>query len=118
MTTQTELFTGKQLMKAGIQKAVDHANEVSLNWAEQAYSFLTSYIQFNDTFMCEDVRAKSIGVVPPPPNKRAWGGIMRRASKAGLIYRRKTKPVKNPKAHCANATFWGVNKMKLKSNKN
>ena len=108
MTNQTELFTGQYYRDAGIKKAVDRANEVSLNWSELAYGFLTSYIKYNKKYMCEDLRLQSVGVVPCPPSKRAWGGIIRRAAKAGLIKRKKFKNVKNVRAHCTPATLWKV----------
>lgn len=106
MTNQTELFTGQYYRDAGIKKAVDHANETEFNWSVQAFGFLLIYIQSNDTFMCEDLRFASTNIVTQPPSKRAWGGIIRRASKAGLIKRIGFKNVKNVKAHCTPAAVW------------
>jgi hypothetical protein len=106
MTHQTELFPGEYYRDAGIKKAVDHTNDVSLNWADQAYSFLLIYIKYHYSFMCEDLRLQSVGVVPCPPSKRAWGGIIRRAAKSGLIKRKGFRSVKNVKDHCTPATVW------------
>lgn len=106
MTTQTELFPGEYYRDAGIKKAIDHANETEFEWSVQAFGFLLVYIQSNDTFQCEDLRGQSIGIVPQPPSKRAWGGIIRRASKAGLIKRIGFQNVKNVRAHCTPAAVW------------
>lgn len=106
MTTQTELFPGEYYRDAGIKKAVDHADETEFNWSVQAYSFLLIYIKSHDNFMCEDIRLKSCEAVPWPPSARAWGGVIRRAAKAGLIKRIGFKNVKNVKAHCTPATVW------------
>ena len=103
---QTELFPGQYYRDAGIKKAVDHANETEFQWSVQAYSFLLIYIKSNETFMTEDLRLQSEGIVPCPPNKRAWGGPIRRASNAGLIKAVGYKPVKNVTAHCTPATVW------------
>ena len=58
--------------------------------------------------MVEDVREASKGVVPVTPSTRAWGGVVVRASKAGVIKRKGFKNVKNAKAHCTPATLWEV----------
>jgi len=106
MSQQIELFPGQYFRDQGISKAIQHADDCVLNWSAQAYSFLTSYIRFNDTFMTEDLRAASVNIVPQPPSLRAWGGVMLRAVKSGLIKNAGYQKVKNPKAHCANAAVW------------
>ena len=60
--------------------------------------------------MTEDVRLASEKEIPMPPSNRAWGGIVVRASKAGLISRVGFSNVKNAKAHKTPATVWKVNK--------
>ena len=108
MSRQIELFPGQYFRDKGISKAIQHADDCIFNWSAQAYSFLLSYIRFNDKFMGEDLRAASAGIVPQPPSNRAWGGVIRRAAMSGLIKNAGYKKVKNPKAHCANAAVWEV----------
>jgi len=107
METQLNLFTGQQLRDKGISQAVNHADQQSENWSHYAYQFLLSYIKQNREFMSEDVRAASVGIVDTPPSSRAWGGIIVRAVKSGLIRRKDFCTVKNPKAHCTPASLWG-----------
>ena len=113
---QTSLFTGEELANQGIKKAVDHANRVTPKWAEMAYDCFLSYLgccPSGYNFMAEDVRDFSTrhypfmhDGLPEPPNLRAWGGIMRRVQRAGVIRAIGTRKVSNTKAHCANATLW------------
>ena len=56
-------------------------------WADQAYEFLKDYIGYNAEFKTEDLRAASELIIPEPSSKRAWGGVIRKAVKAGLIER-------------------------------
>jgi hypothetical protein len=106
---QTQIQFGKQLKERGMQKAVDHANQVHTDWSEKAFEFLKSFIIEHKKFLAEDVRYYSAGKVPEPPSQRAWGSVIVRAAKAGLIRRVGYEQVKNVKAHRANASVWAVN---------
>lgn len=101
-------ITGAILMRLGIKKSVDHANVVVKGWSDHAYNFLLFYSKTHKEFMVEDVREASKGIVPVPPSTRAWGGVVVRASKAGVIKRKSFQNVKNTKAHCTPATLWEV----------
>jgi hypothetical protein len=92
----------------GIQKSLDSANSVVKNWSDIAYGFLLGYADSHKEFMIEEVRNASVGFVPEPPSKRAWGGIAVRAAKNDIIKRRGFRNVKNAKAHCTPATLWEV----------
>jgi len=104
-----DLFSGQELRDQGIQKAVDNADSQIENWSQRAYEFLVEYCKTNKGFMTEDVRNASLKVLESPPSNRAWGGIMVRARKAGLITPNGFKNVKNKKAHCTPATYWKSN---------
>lgn len=98
--------TGTQLKNEGIKKAVDHANEVEESWSELAYKKLKEFLRSrNEPFMTEDFRAW-VGKELQPPHARAYGGIMRKAAKEGLIENIGHRQVVNPKAHCAYACLW------------
>ena len=100
---------GSQLRDKGIKKAIDNANDTHEKWSDKAYKFLVNYIKSQDEFMTEDLRLASEKEIPKPPSNRAWGGIILRAVRAGLIIRDRFSNVKNVKAHKTPATVWRVN---------
>ena len=100
---------GSQLRDKGIKQAVDNANNTHEKWSVKAYKFLTNYIKSHHEFMTEDARLASEKEIPLPPSNRAWGGVILRAVKAGLITRDRFSNVKNAKAHKTPATVWRVN---------
>jgi hypothetical protein len=100
----------KELTDAGIKQAVDHADSVNEGWSEQAYNVLDEYSQMfaaYPDFQIEEVRdyADRMGLEKPPSN-RAWGGVVRRAVKAGLIERVGFKATNNKVAHGSLAAVW------------
>lgn len=110
-TKQTEMNfkSGEELRDEGIQKAIDNANEASPSWSEMAFKFLQGFAARNKEFMAEQVREASLEQIPIPPSKRAWGAVIVRAAKCGLITRKGYRKVKNKKAHCTPATLWESN---------
>ena len=100
---------GSQLRDKGIKQAIDNADNTHEKWSEKAYKFLVNYIKSQDEFMTEDLRLASEKEIPKPPSNRAWGGIILRAVRAGLITRDRFSNVKNVKAHKTPATVWRVN---------
>lgn len=100
--------TGEELRDKGMAQAIAHAEQTVPDWSDQAYGFLLQYIAKHPEFMAEEVREASVGIVPEPPSNRAWGGVIRRAALAGKIFRIGFQSVKNPRAHAAPCTLWGV----------
>ena len=98
----------RRLLPAGVVTGI----VIPHQWSDRAYVFLLDYIKsrdfYNREFMTEDVRVASESELPAPPDKRAWGGIVRRAAKAGLIERIGYSHVKNFKAHRTPAAVWRV----------
>lgn len=108
---QLDLFnqpTGEQLRDQGISRSINKADreDKDYNWSGKAFEFLKRFIKLNSKFMTEDIREAAKGYVPDPPNQRAWGGVIVRAKKEGLIKCIGIQSVKNPNAHCANANIW------------
>lgn len=103
-----DAIEASQLRDEGIQKAIDHANDVTPDWSKRAYLFLLSFLGTHPgPFMMEEVRSHAALMdFPLPPHARAWGGIIARAAKAGIVERVGIQKVKNIKAHCANAAVW------------
>ena len=99
---------GNQLRDKGIEQAINNANDTHDKWSDKAYKFLVDYTKSQYEFMTEDVRIASEKEIPKPPSNRAWGGIILKASRAGLINKVGFSNVKNAKAHCTPATVWRV----------
>jgi len=115
--TQADLFDNMQrtararlLRDQGMQTAIDHADAVSEEWSERAYGKLRAYVaglHSGALFTCEVVRdyAERSGL-PPPPDKRAWGGIMVRGRHAGLFRKHGFTIATDPKVHCNPVSQW------------
>lgn len=101
---------GAKLRDAGMQRAIDHADRVhGGTWAENAYSLLLSYASGRSEFLAEDYRAAAIAAgLPTPPDLRAFGAVMVRAARSGVIRRIGFGTVKNKRAHRSICTIWGV----------
>lgn len=108
MMVQTQINFGKVNRDKGMQRAVDHAEVIEPGWQDMAYSFLVNvFLKHNSKpFMTEDFRAACKGIVPDPPSLRAFGPIILKARRSGLVRRIGTRPVKNAKANMAFATVW------------
>ena len=102
-------FSGKELARAGAKLALNHADEVHENWGAEACEYLEIFLRVRPgrEFMSEEVReyATKRGL-PPAPHLRAWGAVMQRAQKAGIIRWCGNRQVKNRKAHSATASVW------------
>jgi hypothetical protein len=75
----------------GMTRAVEHADAVVPDWSDEAFDYVKSYLgglRQGDQLIAPDVRhwAHSNGLVKPP-SARAWGQVIKRAAKEGLIAR-------------------------------
>lgn len=93
----------------GMNRAVLNAESHDPEWAAQAYDFLKAFLQCvgPNEFMAEEVRtmAAKTGFTQPPSN-RAWGAVIQRASRDGIIEFVGYQKTKNPMAHCTPAGVW------------
>lgn len=82
-----DLAAARAQRDAGMQRAIEHAEDLNEDWSEQAYDFLIAFAQRNATFQSEDVSdaSKRVTGFPQPPTDRAWGSIYTRAARAGVI---------------------------------
>jgi len=107
MATQAEL-----LRDEGIQRAVDHADREIESWSDRASDMLLS---------CARARGKGAEItsesirnyaefhdLPPPPDKRAWGAVMLKAARAGVIKKVGYTTANDPKVHCNPVSLWLV----------
>ncbi len=101
--------TGQQLAIFGAQMAADRADRVTGgSWSAEAWAFFTQWAQTRkgEPFQGEDVRLAALGTVPAAPDARAWGHILQRAARTGLIRRVGYAPVKDPRSHHCPKSVW------------
>lgn len=100
----TQLELGAQLRDEGIQRAVDHADREKPKWSDLAYQAL---LGMRGEFTSEDVRIQAeYDGLPKPPDARAWGGVVKRALKAGHIRFLRYGKSCNPFAHQRPVSVW------------
>lgn len=97
----------RELRDEGMQRAVDHADRVEPNWSNVAEGWVRIYAMDHLEFMCEEVRrfAESKGI-SKPPDKRAWGAVMMRCAKLGIVEKVGLGYAKDPKVHMNPASVW------------
>lgn len=101
-----------QLKLLGMAQAVDTTEQLCPNWAHQAYNKLVEfcdYFGYEYIFITETFRewAHNHGL-PKPMHDRAFGQIMHRAAKQGLLQKVGFGKTSNPKSHAAYSTLWQV----------
>lgn len=110
-----EAPSGRDLRDRGIARAEEHAETLYEAWNNKAFKALESYLvevfpaRVGGPFTCEEFRAWCQGnrqELAEPPSLRAFGGIILRAAKKGLIHKIGYIKVKNPRAHMATAMMW------------
>jgi len=109
MSGQIYLFNSEgDPTREGMVKAEKNANGRTMGWSDIALGFLKEFAEKNPRFMAEDVReaAAKSNRVRTPPSHRAWGGVIVRAKRDGIIENDGYSPVKNKTAHRANASVW------------
>ena len=93
---------GDILAAEGGDRAADHAGE---EWKAHALEAVGVVAATGEEFTSEDVRVKYPDL-DNPPDKRAWGGIMRRAAKQFQLVSVGTRKATNPKVHSTIVTVW------------
>jgi hypothetical protein len=83
---QLDLLSPVAAGHARAAKAAAHAERVDTSWGERALGYVRLHALVNPYFRTEQVRlmAEADGF-DPPPDKRAWGHVMKRAERAGII---------------------------------
>lgn len=100
-------FTGRGLRDAGMKVARLNADSRHPNWTERAVSYVKEFTLRQVEFMGEDVRAFAEAKgFEKAPSARSWGTVMVLAARRGVIRKIGTRTVRNPRAHCANASVW------------
>jgi hypothetical protein len=102
----------RELRDVGIRRAAEHAESKVPTWNERAFGYLLEFAagkRQGDRFQSEDVRQLAEGKgFPVPPDKRAWGAIMLRGARAGIMTKIGWAPASDPKVHCNPVSLWEV----------
>lgn len=113
MTQSHELVLPSQEAKArrdeGMALAADAADARFPLWQHRALESLKKYLETKkNAFMTEDFRAwaETFGNLPIPPSGRAYGAVISKASRQGLISHVGYQQTDNPKAHKTPASVW------------
>lgn len=93
----------------GITQAADHADAVSPRWTDRAYDALVHHANRHTFFTVEQVRMAFAGVLPDPPSSRAWGAVVLKAARAGIVSRAGHTEAEDPAVHCNLVTLWRSN---------
>ncbi len=101
------LRTPRDLADAGMQTAVEHADDIEPGWSERAVEHVREFAHIRHEFLGEDVRvwAHKQGL-PYPPKACAWGAVMVRASKDRIIARAGYRTTRIPPQHAKPAVLW------------
>lgn len=107
---ETETDIGRALAEAGGNAALDHADREEPGWSDQAEAHFTAFLAgpgYDKPFMAEHVRAwaQKRGLAEPP-DARAWGPILMRAARNGIIVKHGYGPAGNRTAHASPTTIW------------
>ena len=105
--SQGSLDLGVVGRDAGMRRAVEHANEKRSGWSTLAFVFFEKFATANRRFTTEEYIAYALSSgLPLPPDKRAFGPIVKRALHANMIVFHAVGPSKSPSRHKGHATVW------------
>lgn len=96
------------LKEDGMNRAVLGAESLIPGWGDMAFEMLKTFLmEHAGQFMMEDVRAYSYKKgLPRPERDQAWGAIVRRAFKSGLIAKIGQGIAKDPTRHRGYTALW------------
>lgn len=104
---QLNITFAKEARDKGIKRAVENADRVCDNWSARCYGLFKDFINAQRApFQTETFRHSIAGMIEEPPHARAFGAIVVRAAREGLIKCVGSKPVSNVRAHRCLANVW------------
>lgn len=105
-----QLTIGHAIARRAAQEGMDRALQGAENkvprWGDMAYAWLLAYAKKHERFMgWMLVKASALDDgFPTPENEKAWGGVIKRAARAGVIVHAGT--AKDPYRHCNPIPVW------------
>lgn len=98
MTAQLLMFAAPDYRARrddGIRRARAHAEEVVCDWTATALQHLRAWAPGRAAFLAEDFRDAMAGVLPEPPDGRAWGAVFQQAAREHVVRRAGYAPAKS-----------------------
>jgi len=115
MTNSPQLklnFSGEELKTIGQNLALETADKLHEDWTLKAMAMLRQYCRIHGSghqFRGEQARFYcEANDIPQPGTKKAYGGLMAKLAKEGLIKRVGFSNTKDPKSHHAHCALWEV----------
>jgi hypothetical protein len=106
---QIQRDEGERLKNEGMQRALFSADRKDPGWPDRAFEQLKKYLEFHGykEFKSEDMRqwAYKRGL-PRPPDERAWGSVIARANKQGIIRFIRHTTYDQPHCHKGYTSLW------------
>lgn len=90
----------------GIARAAEHADAVEPRWTDRAFDLLRAHAEQHTFFTIEQLRKAVAGQLPEPPTTRAWGAVVTRAMRAGIVKSEGWTTAEDPAVHCNLVTLW------------
>jgi hypothetical protein len=98
-------MTEHQGLAIGHAMAEVAAKNAGSEWVETALEAVRIHATMNKYFTTEQVRA-AFENLPEPPDRRAWGAVVRRAKKEGLIHPHGWVRAQSLSVHGMVVTMW------------
>lgn len=98
----------RQMAEEGMQRAVDHANDVQPGWSDKALELVKLYAKKSHGFLTEEVRTWAHGEcdLDLPPDPRSWGAVMAKAKAARIVEPAGFRSTAIPPAHAKPMQYW------------
>lgn len=97
---------GKALAEEGALAAAEASGRDWMETAMRTLQWMLADGRFSDGFTSEDLRDAADMIAPEPKDQRAWGAVMGRAAKMGLIRRSGFGYSRNKQAHNRPVAVW------------
>jgi hypothetical protein len=82
----------REKAEQGMRRTLSAAERRTPGWGDIAYEFLRDYAKVNERFTGWMVVRSAAERIPEPPNPKAWGSVIQKAARAGVIRKVGTTP--------------------------
>jgi len=102
-----ERAEAERLRDEGMERAADHAEREIPEWRNEARRILEITAALHRNFTSEDIKIQAdIRGLPRPPEPRAWGAVIQRAARDGIIRKVGWADSTSRTCHCRPMQLW------------